>query len=237
VDNWIPSHTDFKILTPAQNASTITYVQDRILPDGSRWNTELLSNIFLLIDISAIEQIPIINTSKSDEIMWMQEPDGIYSVKSGYQTIQMWKNRSNREPKSSHTDTTISKKLWALNTIPRHKTILWRILTNALPLRSELGKMGILCSPLCPRCNVKLETTNHVFMTCPLITKTWFGSSLNLKILDQPITNFTDWISHSIQHQKEDIMVQIAAITYNIWHARNISLFKNRNIPDYEIAQ
>lgn len=147
----------------------------------------------------------------------------VTALKSGYQAIQQWK--------ANHVVPTSSN---ILN--PRHKTILWRILNNALPIRSELEKRGIFCSPLYPRCNSKVETLDHIFMNCCHIYKTWFGSKLNIKILDQPITNFFDWLALSILHPDTEVMIQIAAIIYNIWFARNQSIFEEKSINEFQHA-
>jgi len=48
----------------------------------------MIRSQFLFIDQKHIEQIPIINTTNQDELMWMYESNGIYSVKSGYQAIK-----------------------------------------------------------------------------------------------------------------------------------------------------
>jgi hypothetical protein len=74
-------------------------------------------------------------------------------------------------------------------------------------------------------------------MSCPKIHRIWFGFVLNLKILDQPILNFKDWIINSILNLKEESITQIASITYNIWQARNQSIFENRDIPEVDIIQ
>lgn len=74
-------------------------------------------------------------------------------------------------------------------------------------------------------------------MTCPYITRTWFGTQLNLRINNQPITNFVDWLTHSILHQKEETIIQIAALIYNIWFARNQSIYEEKFIPEIDIIQ
>lgn len=127
------------------------------------------------------------------------------------------------------------KKLWALKTIPRHKNFLWRVINNSLPLRSELGKRGIQCSPLCPHCNSKIEDINHAFMTCSYITRVWYGSQLNINIDKSPITNFSVWISYAIEHYEPDITIQIAALTYHIWFDRNQRVFEDKRIPEEDI--
>lgn len=231
-DNWIPSHYNLKIISTPRDNSELSLVKDLIDHENKEWKTNILINNFLAIDVTAIEQVPIINTNHQDELMWMFEPRGGYSVKSGYTTIQTWKSRNDSAPTTSSRDSKLWKKLWNLHTIPRHKNLLWRILTNSLPIRSELEKKGVKCSPLCPRCNIKIETLEHVFMTCQYISRTWFGSSLSLKIMEQPISNLIDWTAHSILNLKEEAMIQIASILYNIWQARNQAIFDDKFIPE-----
>lgn len=170
----------------------VVLVKDLINTDEPSWNNSILNTHFLSIDKDQIECIPLINLANDDEIIWHFNQDGNYTVRSGYQAIQNWKITTISEPSNSNIETNLWKKLWTIHTIPRHKMILWRVLNNTLPLRSELGKRGILCNPLCPRCNSKIESMEHVFMTCPKITRIWFGSQLNLRITDQPISNFQD---------------------------------------------
>lgn len=196
----------------------------------------MIRSQFISLDQNHIEQIPIINTTNQDELMWMYELNGIYSVKSGYQAIRSWQiqQKHNTTPNCS-SETTVWKKLWKLHTIPRHKVILWRILHNSLPVRSELNKRGIHCSILCPRCNSKMETITHTFMTCPNILRTWFGSSLTIKFPDQPNPNFVNWLFDFILHEDEQIIIQTAAIIYSIWFSRNLSIFENKTLPEEDI--
>ncbi|MCI37648.1 retrotransposon unclassified-like protein, partial [Trifolium medium] len=85
-----------------------------------------------------------------DQIMWPHTKDGLYSVKSGYNLLRHWQSSSNSSSTSSNSYTQVWKKLWNLQTIPRHKVLLWRIINKALPVRSELSKRGVPCLILCP---------------------------------------------------------------------------------------
>lgn len=187
------------------------------------------------MDVDQIKQIPLINKNNTDELMWMHEKNGIYTVKSGYKAIQGWKARTNTSPSSSSPETKVWKKLWSLHTIPRHKTILWRILNNSLPLTAELNKKGIICSPICPRCQTKIETMDHVFLTCPYSVKVWFGSSLNINFEKQQTINFQDWLYDTILNKDEEVTIQTVAIIYNIWFARNLKFYEDRLIPEEDI--
>ncbi|PNX83821.1 hypothetical protein L195_g041817 [Trifolium pratense] len=85
-------------------------------------------------------------------------------------------------PSSAHSDPYHNewKKLWSMATIPRHKALIWRIIQQAIPVRSALSKRGVQCLILCPRCLQKEETINHVFMDCHHTSKIWFGSKLGV---------------------------------------------------------
>lgn len=86
-------------------------VKDLIDHENKEWKIDVLINNFLAIDIPAIEQISIINTNHKDELMWMFEPKGGYTVKSGYTAIQTWKSRTNTSPTTSFSDNKLWKKL------------------------------------------------------------------------------------------------------------------------------
>lgn len=38
-------------------------------------------------------------------------------------------------------------------------------------------------------------------------------------------------------HKSEEVIIQIAAITYNIWFSRNLCVFEDRWLPEMEIIQ
>jgi hypothetical protein len=74
-DNWVPGHKNFKVFTPTEENSQAKTVNNLILSDPLRWDSEYLSNHFLSIDKEHIEQIPIISSNNKDELMWMFEPN------------------------------------------------------------------------------------------------------------------------------------------------------------------
>lgn len=62
-------------------------------------------------------------------------------------------------------------------------------------------------------------------MTCPKISRTWFGFQLSIRITDHPISDFKDCLRHAIQNMEEHNIIQVAALIYNIWHVRNLIIF------------
>jgi len=97
----------------------------------------MLDNNFLSFEKDQINQLPLI---QEDSLMWMHNKVGVYSVKSGYNLIREWYH--NREQGTSNTDANhkLWQTLWSLNTIPRHKDFLWRVINDAVPVRYEFKK-------------------------------------------------------------------------------------------------
>ncbi|KAK2387624.1 two-component response regulator ARR10 [Trifolium repens] len=69
-------------------------------------------------------------------------------------------------------------------------------------------------------------------MDCPIATKVWFGSQLNINTQAIPTINFQDWLSHMIITAEEDITVYIASIIYGLWFAHNKKVFEDKDITE-----
>jgi hypothetical protein len=98
--------------------------------------------------------------------------------------------------------------------------LLWRIIQRAIPVRSNLNKRGVPCNTLCPRCLLKEETIEHVFMHCQHASKIWFGSKLGNKF-EHSHTNLPEWLTYAINSLKNVDLIYMAAVVYGIWYARN----------------
>jgi hypothetical protein len=74
-------------------------------------------------------------------------------------------------------------------------------------------------------------------MTCPYSCKVWFGSRLSLNITNIPNPDFREWLYETILNKDEQIIIQTATIIYNLWHARNLSIFEGIMLPEDTIIQ
>jgi len=130
-----------------------------------------------------------------DDIVWSGTKDGNYSVKSGYHAIKSWEDlaRTNNSG-PSNTNDTVWTNLWHLNIPPKYIHLIWRILNNGLPVKTNLVKRGIKSDSLCPRCNRSPETVSHTFMDCDWSQRVWFASSLNINFTTSAYNNFTNWL-------------------------------------------
>jgi hypothetical protein len=81
-DPWIPSSIDRKILSP-RGDGTFSKVADLIDPSTGTWNIARLSDLFLVVDVNRILEIPLNNQGFDDFIAWNYTNHGQYTVYLG----------------------------------------------------------------------------------------------------------------------------------------------------------
>lgn len=115
-----------------------------------------------------------------DTWVWKREPEGLYTVQSAYKLIK-------GDP--ADISEPIFKLLWESRAPSNVCVFGWRMLLDRLPTKVNLLRRQILTVEDDLRCVLCLqgnETTNHVFVTCPVASKMWarcyrwLGSSLVL---------------------------------------------------------
>ena len=106
-DHWLPYQPNFKVFSNKGSTPRPVLVRDLIDNDSTSWKTNMLEDKFIPLDKYQIEQLPLINLNHHDELMWLFELDGQYSVKSGYKALQLWKVQTSTNPSSSGSDTAI----------------------------------------------------------------------------------------------------------------------------------
>ena len=72
-----------------------------------------------------------------------------------------------------------------------------------------------------------------MFIGCYWEKQAWFASPLTINF-DTNNTSFINWLSKLLSTSNKDTMVTVAAITYQIWHARNNLVFQNKHVPVLE---
>jgi hypothetical protein len=231
-DKWVAWQNGYKILTPRQEQTNLQKVNELLTDTPSKsWNSNVIDQCFIPSEGDLIKQTPLIMEPVDDQLMWPHTKDGNYSVKSGYNLLKHWLDSTNPSSANTVRQSNHWKKLWSLDTIPRHKAFIWRVIQNSIPVKTALAKRNIPCNTLCPRCLQKEETLDHAFMHCIHVSKTWFGSKLGIRF-DQSHQNFSDWVIHAINSLHDEELRYLAAIIYGIWFARNQWVFNQKHIEE-----
>lgn len=225
--------TNFKVWSPVATLSQDAKVCELIDQDTKNWRRDLVFNVFNQFEAQQIINIPISLRLPEDKIIWHQERDGEYSVRSAYHLICEDKNGGTPESSNARNQ----KKWKAIWKIPIPNCVwnfLWRIAKNILPTRRNLRRKGVVLDPLCLICNVEEESQEHLFMSYQATRALWFTTSLGIHVPQR--LSFSDWMLQWMSCP--DILAQqIFSVTLSkIWKARNQVVFNNITFKPIDIA-
>lgn len=102
-----------------------------------------------------------------DKLYWVLIPNGIFSMKSMYNSIKNLRNQITPNPLYSY------KWIWKLHIPPKISFFLWLIYHDRLPTTVYLTRAGILNSSLCPQYHTAPETLKYLFLECPNAITLW----------------------------------------------------------------
>ncbi|KAH9613032.1 hypothetical protein KSS87_008704 [Heliosperma pusillum] len=206
-------------------------IKDLILPT-MKWNYDLIYELFETDWARKISVIPICPSIIEDTVVWVLTSTGNYSVKSGYTSalkVHLDTSRSIKDAnRISHTAKVFCKrKLWFLPIPPTWKVLIWKIMTNSLPMREEFLKRRIQIDPVCPFCNYEgsVETTAHLFCDCEISKRIWAASTLGITTgydthvpIDIWIINWYRFFFSSKANQST--IISFSSILWSIWIIR-----------------
>jgi hypothetical protein len=233
-DRWLHPYGENPTWTPKPSEnSSLTKVSDLMDPQSNQWNQQLLNQTFFPMEAKLITQIPLINPMEDDMISWQGTKDGNYTVRSGYHALMDWNyaKKNQTKPSSNSARHTNWKKLWQLNNPPKHLHLIWRILNNSIPIKTNLISKDITCDSWCPRCNAEPETIEHTFLKCDWARQVWFNSPLTITISNSKSQTFSDWYNYMLNNTSRESMQIVTTLIYGLWEARNNKVFRNHDIP------
>ncbi|KAL6526559.1 hypothetical protein OROGR_015649 [Orobanche gracilis] len=228
-DNWLPNqrgHSVWSIKPPDCELNLVSHLIDR---DAEMWRLQSIHDIFLPFEADQIAQIPLMALNGEDALIWAEAGNGMFSVKTAYKAIVQWK-RLEESSTSATTSNDVWKKLWKLNTLPRHKHLMWKILKNSIPSRKKLWNRGIAGPLWCHRCPNREETAEHIFRDCSWSRGVWFLSRLGYAWNSTPMESMVEWAHNMMLNTPREVAELFCAVCYNIWNARNVLCFEERVI-------
>ncbi|GJS58641.1 RNA-directed DNA polymerase, eukaryota [Tanacetum coccineum] len=71
----------------------------------------------------------------------------------------------------------------------------WRVCLDKLPTRADLSLRGMDISLIaCPLCNSAVESTSHIFFTCPLARQVWRNFLIWWELEDVAFNSYNEWL-------------------------------------------
>jgi hypothetical protein len=208
-------------------------VQQLMLPNAKRWDEIKINSLFPLDVAHDILAVPLLEVVTEDRLIWKEEKDGMYSVRSGYRIYMKERNRGYRE----HGGDGWSN-LWRINAPPKVKHLLWRVCKDCLPTRLRLRNRYVNCPEECPMCLSCDEEEQHLFFRCDMIREAW--EVMGLVHIIQPrllqFTNIRDIIFHICRHESSTLAGKFATLLWFAWQNRNNKVWKDDSLQARQIG-
>ncbi|XP_058726136.1 uncharacterized protein LOC131597455 [Vicia villosa] len=151
-DPWIREKDGWWANGPqCQNVYNL-FVKDLMLPTIKQWDVIKVKQLFDNEGAEAILRVPLVEDVVNDRLIWHEEENGEYSVKSGYKLWKGWLSSTRQHGMESRW-----KNIWSITAPPRAKHLLWRICNGCLPTRLKLQQHHVQCPSVCPWCEVDVE--------------------------------------------------------------------------------
>ncbi|KAI5010157.1 hypothetical protein ZWY2020_012294 [Hordeum vulgare] len=109
-----------------------------------------------------------------DFIAWSPAKNGVFSVRSAYQTE--WNSRFGNLIQVSTGSSSPSEKwelVWSLECPAKIRIFIWRLLQSAIPCRSVLASKHMKVKTQCPECKKGPDSIRHFLFECSRSSAVW----------------------------------------------------------------
>ncbi|KAL6205568.1 hypothetical protein ACLB2K_022826 [Fragaria x ananassa] len=168
-----------------------------------------LEQVATMQEVEAILSISIAQSTCRDKLIWNQNKQGKFSVKSAY-----WLAKSNRS-------TPIASVFWKLKVPPKMNHFLWRCSMGFIPCMWSLYQRYIVQSPLCPRCQAADDTPLHATWSYSFCVAVLERMSFYSKLVSGMLTDFSELLNHAFKVLTVDEMKLLVIMLWSNWSERN----------------
>jgi hypothetical protein len=125
--------------------------------------------------------LPVCPSRGEDRHIWQYTKIGKYTVRSGYHLAKEKFGVDFGSCSSSDSSRALWKSIWDIDVPRAAKTFLWKVCSDILPTKEKLFQKHITTDPLCPICNLKVETMVHALWGCSSSKDVWTDCSIRLQ--------------------------------------------------------
>jgi ribonuclease HI len=217
-DPWLRGSDGSWIPSPQIQGVHNLCVNDLMIPNVKVWDKCRIESLFPMNIASRIFEIPLFNTLEDDKLVWVDNPNGVYSVKSGYKILL---NVTGKLHESSHHESWHN--LWNISAPPKAKHLLWRISQGCLPTRLRLQEKRVPCPVLCPLCDQENEDDWHIIFTCEASTLARHYAGLDSILVPrlQRYNSAKDVIFSICSNEDKATAGLFAVMVWVLWSNRN----------------
>ncbi|CAL1410544.1 unnamed protein product [Linum trigynum] len=232
-DRWLPSTPNNIVYSPPMGLPVDSVVRELIDEEEEKWDETILESCFPSDMVDAIKQILLRNSTEQDRLIWMDNDDGNYTAKSGY---QVWLRRfqEQHDPRSVG-DPALWKLLWSLNLPPKIKVFMWRFTREALASGERVNKRNPERSGACPFCD-QHETQSHAFFECSWASRIWRSTGVARCFELRGDSNCMDWVRNVVKTVPVSELEEWIVLLWALWRERNAHLFNGKKMEECDIG-
>lgn len=227
-DKWLFSPTTYAIQSPINTLTADARVCELIDQDSQWWNIALIKDIFLEEDVAKICSLAISPRTQQDRMVWAGNKNGVFSVRSAYHLAKDLNSRHDSGCSGCDSMTPLWKRIWKISGPRVIPLFLWQACNNILPTNENLFKRRITTDPLCPICQMEVETVGHVLWSCPAARDVWMEGNIRFQKSCSEEDNFSSIILRLRERLTEEDFDLMACLARQIWLRRNKMVFEDK---------
>nr|POE88450.1 putative ribonuclease h protein [Quercus suber] len=218
-ENWLPSSCHPKVLLPRAEGRGVRLVADLVDPDIKEWKVNVIDNLFYDFEATLIKNMPLCRSIQDDVLIWPFNPDGVYSVKSGYRYLHEQQQHGLPGPSDISVLTPLWKKIWGLQVPNKVKHLAWKACKDSLPTKTNLIRRKVITEGCCDVCKLHQEDVVHALFLCPALQPVWRSRAHWNHSTLQACSSFTDIFELIFVGNREPDL--FAAVLWTLWNRRN----------------
>ncbi|GAU14651.1 hypothetical protein TSUD_97150 [Trifolium subterraneum] len=199
-------------------------VRDLLHDNYKAWNIVKVRNLFSRDVAEKILETPLVSSVREDKVVWDEERNECYSVKSGYKLAMRYLIGSDKYHVMGNWNG-----IWKAQAPHKARHLLWRLCRGCLPTRSRLLERRVECTLNCPVCDEEIEDERHIFFRCAVARDSWSAAGLSSVLHNATYqqTNAMDRIFAICSNEISDTVGRVAMLLWCIWQNRNDKLWND----------
>ncbi|GAU15094.1 hypothetical protein TSUD_08320 [Trifolium subterraneum] len=163
-----------------------------------------------------ILETPLVHSVREDKVVWEEERNECYSVKSGYKLAMRYIIGSDKYHVAGNWNG-----IWKAQAPHKARHLLWRLCRGCLPTRYRLLERRVECNLNCPVCDEEIEDEIHIFFRCAVARDSWCAAGLSSVLHNDAYqqSNAMDRIFAVCSNENSDITPrQIGRYAFDAWN-------------------
>jgi hypothetical protein len=187
------------------------------------WNFSLIQELFTEEEVEKICGLAISLDSQADQLIWKENKNGSFSVRSAYFLAKLLADRgrgSVSQPMNSMWRT-----VWKVRGPPVVKLFLWKACRDILAAKENLFRRKIVPDPLCLICGLETETMGHILWSCGSAKDVWLESTRKLQKSTSDEVDFFHLFAAMAEKLDPGELQMFSVIARELWLRRNNLVF------------